>query len=62
MYFELISVGIIAKSTFLAFLFDHLQSELKLFLEFSQSKLSSNYLEFLSKLLKEDMTSLKLEK
>ena len=43
-------------------MFDHLQLDSKLFLEVSQSKLSSNFLEFLAKLLKEDMTSLKLEK
>ena len=43
-------------------MFDHLQLDSKLFLEVSQSKLSSNFLELLAKLLKEDMTSLKLEK
>ena len=43
-------------------MFDHLKLEQKLFFEISQSKLSSNLLEFLAKLLKEDMTSLKLEK
>ena len=43
-------------------MFDHFQLEWKLFLEVSQSKLSSNFLEFLAKLLKEVMTSLKLEK
>ena len=43
-------------------MFDHLKSEKKLFLRVSQSKLSNSFLEFLAKLLKEDMTSLKLEK
>ena len=37
------------------------QLEQKFFLEVSQSKLSNNFLEFLAKLLKEDMTSFKLE-
>ena len=43
-------------------MFDHLFSELKLFLVFSQSKLSNNFLELAAKSLKEDITSPKLEK
>ena len=43
-------------------MFDQLLLEKKLFLKFSQSKLINNFLEFVAKLLKEDMISLKLEK
>ena len=43
-------------------MFDQLLLELKLFLEVSQSKFNNNFLEFVAKLLKEDMTSPKSEK
>ena len=51
-----------AKVTFLVVVFEHLILVKKLFLEDIQSKLTNNFLEFLAKLLKEDITSLKLEK